>query len=281
MKKNDNYITLKEMAEGFSEYNLPQTDYFQNKKEMIVYLDDGNQIIYTFLNKYVLEYKVKDGIDAGLKGTAEYIATESRKNILYLSYVHKDKDHITIIIDMNKKIASVIFGVFPNDETDNMPIFKRVMNDKTAYAATVHFHHASIDQPYLENETTKFHFTNELSGKNAIYAYSKKDAYVHTYYDVDLFTWYCFSGNEAGLGDTDYVKFLKISDDLYVIIWIEKILHVISTIILDFKANQSTGSMASYEGKNYNGKILNVSSGAKIYKTNGLDVTKLNILDNK
>ncbi len=265
------------MAEGFSEYNLPQTDYFHKKKEMVVFLDDGNHIVYSFKNKHILQYEVKGGLDRGTKGNSEYIATEPRKNIFYLSYVHKEKDHVTIIIDMNEQIASVIFGIFPKDETDITPIFKRVMNGATAYASSVHFHHAAIDQPYLENETNTFNFTKELAGKNATYAYSSKDAYVHTYYDVDLFTWYCYSGNEIGLGDTDYVKFLKISDNLYVIIWIEKILHVISTIILDFDANQSTGSMASYEGKDYKGKILNVPSGAKIKKVNGLDVTKLDI----
>ncbi|SHH02240.1 Molybdenum cofactor biosynthesis protein F [Anaerosphaera aminiphila DSM 21120] len=274
-KKNDNYITLTEMADGFSEYNLPQTSYFSKKKDLSVFLDDGNELKFTFIDDENLEYTVIGGEDNGVTGKSAYIATEPRENIFYLSYVHKEKILLTIILDMNKKIATVIFGLFPNDETDTLPIFKRVMNDLPAYASSVYFHNAAVDGHYENGKTETFPFTNELAGKNATYTYSNKDAYVHTYYDVDLFTWYCYSGNEAGLGDTDYVKFLKIADNLYVIIWIEKILHVISTIILDFNANQSTGSMASYEGKDYRGKILNVPSGAKIKKIEGLDVTKL------
>ncbi|NMA73671.1 MAG: hypothetical protein GX963_05800 [Bacteroidales bacterium] len=271
--QNLNYITLTEMADGFSEYNLPQTSKLVGKS-MDIYLDDGNILNYHFKSKDKLVYLVKGGEDDKLTEEVSYIATEPKDQFFYFSYIHKKEVHVSIVLDYKRNIATVIFGVFPNDETDTLPIFKRVMADMPAYASQVFIHNASIDTPYTA-QTPKHEFTYELAGKNATYTYSAKDAYIHTYYDVDLFNWYCYSGNEKGLGDMDYVKFLKLDDNFYMIIWVEKILHVISTITLNFDTNRSSGSMASYEGKDYQGEILNVPSGAIIEVVDGVNVTKL------
>ncbi|MBO1126620.1 hypothetical protein FQS96_14360 [Enterococcus faecalis] len=282
MKKNDNYITLTEMAEGFSEYNLPQTD---KCRDFVAYIDDGNLVKFTFHDCTHLTYEsLGDKFQDSEK--VEYIATEPAENVLYLSYTNKHGHMLSWVLDLRKEIATLVYSIFPSDEksvdqnspipviSDELPIFKRVMNGQTAYTAKPVVHHCSLNKPYTK-DTLKHEFTTELAGKNATYTYSEKDAYVHTYYDVDLFTWYCFSGNEAGLGETDYVKFLKIAEDLYLILWVEKILHVVSTIVLNFRTNRTSGSMASYEGKDYKGKILNVPSGALIELVDGINVTKL------
>lgn len=273
MVKNDNYITLTEMADGFSEYNLRQSHDFLGKK-LKLFKDDGMIIEYDFNNSKEMTYKIIEGENTILTKKVDYLTTSPRKNYYYLSYIDEKKNFVSVIIDYNRNIATFMLGELPTDETDKLPIFKRVMNDLPAYASKISYYHASIDEPFTE-KTEKHEFSTDLVGHMATYSYSEKDAYLHIYHPNNLFTWACFSGNEVGLADTDYAKFLKLDDELYVIIWVEKILHVISTIILDFKRGRSTGAMASYEGKDYSGDVLMVPSGAVIKHLDEIDLSKL------
>ena len=45
------------------------------------------------------------------------------------------------------------------------------------------------------------------------------------------------------------------------IFWVEKVMHVVSVITLNFDTMRSSGAMASFAGWDY-GEVINVSSGA-------------------
>ncbi|MCJ1990545.1 MoaF C-terminal domain-containing protein [Lactococcus carnosus] len=273
MTDNGNFITLTEMADGFSEHNLKQTGDLVDKM-ITVYAENGQVIQYQFKDMHNLSYEIIEGEHKGLGESVTYIATQPRKGYFYLGYVDQFNHFISVVLDFKKNIASLISGEFPTDKTDTLPIFKRVMHDLPPHASKITCLHASLDTPF-NDQTEKHEPSTDLVGQMVSYSYSEKDAYLHIYHPNNLFTWACFSGNEAGLADTDYATFLKLDDDLYVIIWIEKVLHVISTILLDFKQMRSSGAMASYAGKDYASDILMVPSGAVIEKIKAPNLTDL------
>lgn len=268
----DNYITLTEMANGFSEYNLPQTDALSGKT-ITLYLDGDIAIKNHFVDNKTIRWETISGPEKGDKGQSEYIATNPKDGFYYVSFVTENKKYVTIVLDEKKGIATLVLGHFPTKETDNLPIFQRVMTKKPAYASNVEFVNASIDKPFTK-DTPTHQFSKDLIGKRALYTYSNKDAYEHIYFDNNLFTWHCVSGNEKGLADTDYAVFLKLDDNYYMIVWVEKILHVISTITINFDTMRSSGSMASFAGDTY-GDILNVPSGAIVKFLPGVNLKEL------
>lgn len=270
----DNYITLTEMADGFSEYNLPQTKALSGRT-ITLYLEGDVAIKNHFIDSKTIRWETISGPEKGDKGQSEYIATNPKKDFYYVSFVTETKKYVTIILDEKKGIATLVLGHFPTEKTDNLSMFKRVMAKKPAYASSVEFINASIDKPFTKN-TPIHQFSKDLIGKRALYTYSNKDAYEHIYFDNNLFTWHCISGNEKGLADTDYAVFLKLDDNYYMIVWVEKILHVISTITINFDTMRSSGSMASFEGNTY-GNILNVPSGAIVKFLPGVDSKELTL----
>jgi hypothetical protein len=91
--------------------------------------------------------------------------------------------------------------------------------------------------------------TSELIEKHILYRYTEKDAYEHIYHNQGTFTWHCLGGTEQGMADTEPCKMLKLSDELYLLFWSEKIMPVESVVVIDLKAMRSCGRFLCWDPK--------------------------------
>ena len=104
-----------------------------------------------------------------------------------------------------------------------------------------------------------------LEGTNIILL--SDEVYEHIYLGPESYTWHCLKGNEKGLCDTDYCRFRKIDDNLYLFVWQEKIVPTTGALLLDFNAQRSCGKIVGYQGREA-GELCNFKVGAKAVRLN-------------
>ena len=268
------YISIGEMAEGFDEYSLPQTQDLEGRTLSLHAERSGKPFAmrYRFVTDRVLEWAVLEGAEVTETGYAEYLATQPRDGYFYVEYIPglNQPEMVSFVLDDSRRIATWVFGRFPRREEDALSLYQRSAQRLGINASSVEIVNASINGP-MTSETPRHTLrSQDLVGKRYLYQYSAKDAYEHIYTTDQLFTWHCVSGNEAGLADTDFAQIIKFEDNFYMIVWVEKIMHIVSSITLDYDAMRSSGAMASFEGWDY-GKLVNVPSGALITELQGVD----------
>ncbi len=269
----DQYITISEMAVGFSEFNLPQTTDLAGK-EIILYLGEGKDSVavkHNFINDKVLQWEVLTGPEKGASGYDEYLATKPKEGYYFVEFItgSNQAKMVAFVLDMKREIATMVFGYFPKEKDDQLSMYARSAKKMPLTAAKTEIMNARIGNP-MTKSTPRHDLNNkDLIGQRKLYQYSSKDAYEHIYHNSNNFTWHCVSGNEKGLVDTDYMRIIKFEDNFYMIVWVEKVMHVVSAITLNFDTMRSSGAMASFAGWDY-GEIINVSSGAIIKNLPGI-----------
>ena len=267
-----NYITIGDMAEGFSEYNLPQTQNLAGK-DFTIYFGDENafSVKHTFISDKVVRWEVLTGPEAGMVGYDEYIGTNPKEGYYFVEFItgSNNAKFVSLVLDTKRDIATAVIGFFPKENEDKLSMYQRAAKKKPLTATRVEILNASIGKPMTKKTARHELRSQDLVGQRKVYQYSNKDAYEHIYLTDQLFTWNCISGNEKGLADTDFAQIIKFEKDFYMIVWVEKIMHIVSAITLNFDTMQSSGAMAAFEGWNY-GEIINVSSGAKIKNLPGI-----------
>lgn len=269
-----NYISIGEMAEGFSQYNLPQTSLLAGRSFRLHATSEGEELVYqySFTSDRVLQWiEMLDGVP-GKNGFAEYIATQPRDGYFYVEYIPglNRPEMVSFVLDDKRGIATWVFGQFPRREEDQLSLYQRSAERLSINASRVKILNARVDAPMSARTPRHELRSQDLVGKRYLYQYSEKDAYEHVYVTDQLFTWHCVSGNEKGLADTDFAQIIKFEENFYMIVWVEKIMHIVSTITLNYDAGRSSGAMASFDGWDY-GELVNVSSGALITPLVGID----------
>jgi hypothetical protein len=170
---------------------------------------------------------------------------------------------VALVLDKKRNIATGVFGNFPREKDDQWSMYQRSAKKLALGAARIRILNASIGTPMDRNTSRHDLDSMDLVGKRKLYRYSVKDAYEHIYHDNHNFTWHCVAGNEKGLADTDYARIVKFEDGFYMIVWVEKVMHVVSAITLNFDTMRTSGAMAAFAGWDY-GEIINVPVGAII-----------------
>lgn len=267
------YITIGDMAKGFSEYNLPQINSLSGKK-ITLYFGDGEggfAVEHDFVSDRVLQWKVIAGPEKGASGYSEYIATNPKDGYYYVEFItgSNQAKMVALVLDTRRSIATAVLGHFPKEKDDQLSMYQRSSKKLPLAASRVQILNASIGVPMSKNTARHDLDSKDLVGKRKLYQYSANDAYEHIYHDNNNFSWHCVSGNEKGLADTDYSRIIKFEDNFYMIVWVEKVMHVVSAITLNFDTMRSSGAMASFSEWDY-GEVVNVSSGAIIKNLPGV-----------
>jgi hypothetical protein len=261
------YITISEMAKGISEYNLPQVNSLSGTTAVVYFADGGESfaVEYRFVDGKVLHWEVVDGPQKGTSGYSEYIATNPREGYYYVEFIagSNQATMVALVLDKKRNIATGVFGNFPREKDDQWSMYQRSAKKLALGAARIRILNASIGTPMDRNTSRHDLDSMDLVGKRKLYRYSVKDAYEHIYHDNHNFTWHCVAGNEKGLADTDYARIVKFEDGFYMIVWVEKVMHVVSAITLNFDTMRTSGAMAAFAGWDY-GEIINVPVGAII-----------------
>lgn len=258
------YISVGELSVGFSENIMEPTNDLVGKT-ISLYFENGKETQLTFMDIETMKYLTIEG-EKEERLISSYLAINPRENIYFIDFIasYGDTSSVSIVLDMNKGIATVITGILPTTEEMSIPILKRAEQGVSLTPVRTLIEHASVNLPF-ESATLQHEKTTDLIGKRVQFIYSSKDIYEHIYLNEDKYTWHCISGSEKGLSDTDKCFYYKIDEDFYLFIWIEKVIPTMGIVLEDLNTLRSYGKIYGYE--NYSvGKVTNfpVGSYAKI-----------------
>lgn len=191
-----------------------------------------------------------------------YHATQLRAGVLLVDYI--DPQHATrsvsIVLDLERKVCIRVAGELPTREQTLVPLFTRVQSKQSLSAVSVNFQRGTIDAAFSAAAELPAP-TDELVGRRIHHEYGKHDAYEHIYLETDLYSWHCTKGPEVGLADTDRCFMYRLREELFLFVWIEKIIPTLGVLMMDTSLMRTTGKLFGYRGDDF-GATINSAVGA-------------------
>lgn len=263
--KND-FVTVAELAEGFSEYALKPNNEWVNQ-ELNLYLENGSEIFIQCLDINVAYIKFNETATSQHEFSTTYNMLKIRENLFFIDFIipgHILKNgqplSFSAVINSDKKIAKVILGILPSKEEYGLSTFYRASQNLPITAVKIDLLSATLNRPW-SNESPVFEKTDQLIGKKILFRYSENDLYQHTYLNNNFYTWECLEGIEAGLCDTDKCFFHDLENNIFLFTWIEKIIPTIGIVIEDLNNHRSHGKIYGYTGYE-SGQVTNFLVGS-------------------
>ncbi len=263
--KHTEFMQVGDFVEDFGGNELPHTDELVGRS-FDIHFDNGWMVRHSFLPDQQLKWQMVQGTDpdptAPESDLENYRATCLRDNYYLIDFVkrYKPTQSVTLLIDLTHNIATMILTTMPTREETLKPIFQRVIDQELLTPMRALIAHGAIDQPFSP-QTPRHEPTEELVGKRVRYQYGSKDSYEHIYLSREFYTWNCIQGPEAGLSDTDYCHYYKVADELYLFVWLEKVIPTIGVIMVDFNRGKTSGKIFGYKGEDF-GETCNTAVGA-------------------
>ena len=255
------YIPVGELSVGFSEYALPPTDCLEGKRTELHYAS-GNEATLTFTEGGALRWQVV-GKNGSEEFTCPYRAIIPREGVYLIDFTlpRSTAASLSIVLDVTRGIATTVTGILPTPEEVMIPLIDRAERGLPLSSVRAVFEHAAMDGPFLDS-TPRHGPTRDLVGKRIEWIYSSKDVYEHIYLNENMYSWHCIAGSEKGLADTDRCFSYKISDRLYLFVWIEKIVPTLGVLLEDLAIMRSYGKIFGYQSYDMGGRIMNFPVGS-------------------
>jgi hypothetical protein len=249
------FMQVGEFVENFGGNELEHTDDLLNRS-FVIHFENSWVIHYDFKPDNQIEWSIQEGA-ASYPAKQEkdldwYRATCLREGYYLIDFVKRSDQRttVTLLIDMVQKIATLVLAEMPTREETYKPVFERVLDKELLTPVHSTITHGSIDTSF-SGVTATHKPTDDLIGKRVHYQYGPGDSYEHIYLSREYYTWNCIQGPEAGLADTDYCQYFKIAEELYLFIWLEKVIPTIGVVLLDFKQAKTTGKIFGYQGDDF------------------------------
>ena len=263
--KHTEFMQVGDFVADFGGNELAHTDDLIGRS-FDIHFDNGWVARHSFLPDQQMEWRTLEFTDpdpgAPKNDLESYRATCLRDGYYLIDFVkqYKPTQTMTLLIDLIQNIATMVRATMPTREETLKPLFQRVLDRELLTPMRAVITHGAIDKPF-SNQTPRHEPTEELVGKRVHYQYGPKDSYEHIYLSHEFYTWNCIQGPEAGLSDTDYCRYYKVADELYLFVWLEKVIPTIGVIMVDFKHEKTSGKIFGYKGEDF-GETCNSPVGA-------------------
>ncbi len=270
------YITVKELSEGFSENALQPTELLIGR-EIELHYESGKKARFTFIDVGTLRWETTDESKKSEIMTCRSTAIAPREGLFLVDFLTPSDDRsVSIVLDKREGCATIVSGLMPSAEEVMIPLIVRARRGIPLTSVQVFFEHAAIDTPFSDG-TTRHERTKDLIGERIQWVYSSKDAYEHIYLNENMYSWHCIAGNEKGLADTDRCFYYKVGERLYLFVWIEKIVPTLGVVLEDLDTMRSCGKIFGREGYDMNGRPANfpVGSFGRRLNTTAYDFSRL------
>jgi hypothetical protein len=257
---NPAWIMVGDLEKGFAEDNF-RLDPVGDLAGLSLRLtdSDANVTEFTFETESKLAWHKEF---SGERGTQQYSATSLRDSIYFIDYITGGDAGIsvTLILDLRLNLFTSVTAAMPAEEEIHKSMFRRAADGEelTSVKAAIVSGRIADRQPMA---SALHHETSELIGKRLQYRYSKTECYEHIYLNQAFYTWHCLEGVEKGLADTERCHHVKISDNLYLFVWREKIVPTLGVIMIDLDRKKTTGKIFGYQGAAA-GQVANFPVGA-------------------
>lgn len=245
MTTHTDWITVGALAEGFA----PEAFILPQLAELA-----GQRMTLNFANGWSIEHRFDadqlhwHAADGHSTGSAPYRATSVRPGIVLVDFLkteHGQTWSITLVLDTLSQSFTAVIGNMPSAEETREGMYSRALSGKNLTAVEAQFLHGTLDRPWQDGACPHAP-TSELVGIRNRYRYSPTEEYEHIYLNEHYYTWQCLKGVEKGLCDTDRCHYYKITDELYLFVWREKIIPTLGLVMIDLREHRSDGKIFGY-----------------------------------
>ena len=258
MTATTEWISVGALGDAFAPDNhcLPPVKDMERRALRLHYEDGG----YTSLSFDGGTLEWRSGDDAPL--TAECVVTRLRPGILFIDFQdpRRPTRSVSLVLNENAGTFIEIAATLPTREEAMIPMIERARRGLALTAVQSVVRRGTIDRPCSADAPLP-QATDELLGKRVEYTYSQHERYEHVYLNSRFYTWRCLEGSEQGLTDTDACLYYKIDEQLYLFVWLEKIVPTAGIIMVDLRALKTTGKIMGYEDMDFAG-VRNFGVGA-------------------
>lgn len=255
MSTTSDWITVGALADGFAPeaFILPNLAEL-NDQTFTLFFENGWEIKHRFDTQHV-HWTAADGHS---KGSAAYRATSVRPGIYLVDFLKNEdgQDYsISLVLDTLSASFTAVIGTLPAAEETREGLYSRALAGKELTTVRASFYHGTLDKPWAPGACPHAP-TAELVGIRNRYRYSPSEVYEHIYLNENYYSWQCLKGVEQGLCDTDRAHYYKITDELYLFVWREKIVPTLGLVMVDMKNHRSDGKIFGYAGDSFD-KVSN------------------------
>lgn len=157
----------------------------------------------------------------------------------------------------------------PTVKQADTSFIKRMHQGLNLSPVAVEFSHATIDSISASQPAQEHQRTLDLIGKRIKYVYGDGGIYEHIYLNEKFYTWHCLAGPEAGLADTDRCDYFRITPDIYLFSWHEKIVPTLGVVLVNTKTMRSNGIIFGVDtvdgtpiqfGVGAKGEVINITN---------------------
>jgi len=252
--QNTEWITVGALADGFAAaaFLLPDAELA------------GQILTLHFANGWTIEHRFdKESVhwqmaDNHSHGSAPYRATSIRPDVYFVDFLKtEDGQHysVSLVLDMQARAFTAVLGQLPHAQALESSLYTRARASLPLTQVSAEFLHGSINTPWHEGACPHT-ATRELLGLRNRYRYSPTEVYEHIYLNENFYTWHCLQGVEQGLAETDLCHYWKITEQLYLFVWREKIIPTLGVVLIDLAQHRSDGKICGWKDDQF-GELTN------------------------
>ncbi len=265
MNRGSNWLQVGELTDGFGGHELQISAALAGSRHLLTF-DDGSQTELAFLAAGELSCTPRgpDGAAAFLgNGTVACAVTSLRPEVFFVDFLPgaQRRNSVSLVLDVATGVVSAVLGSLPTQEETQRSLFSRAVaaEELTPVVARVHAASLTAERP---GPGRRHEPTTDLVGRRIMYDYGSRDMYEHVYLNERFYTWHCLRGPEKGLADTDRCYYHKVGEELYLFVWLEKIVPTLGTVLVDTRALRTTGKIFGYRTSDF-GEVSNARVGAR------------------
>ncbi|ADO47145.1 molybdenum cofactor biosynthesis F family protein [[Enterobacter] lignolyticus] len=246
------FIQVGALADGFA----PQSNTLEKQNGLA-----GKRLTLHFSNGGTAECQFNDEstLNWGEHQDIAYRATSIRPEILFVDFLDPARENatLTLVADCRKGGFTLVYGKLPDETQARLDAFSRVEQGLPLTAVEVEFRFGTLDDAIA----TPPGFTDELIGMRNMYIYSPTERYEHIYLNDNFYAWQCLEGVEKGLADVDRCHYVKVTEQLYLFVWREKIIPTLGVVMIDLQAKRTDGKILGYQANDF-AALSNFAVGA-------------------
>jgi MoaF C-terminal domain/MoaF N-terminal domain len=264
-QQGSNWLQVGELTAGFGGNELEPSGSLAGSCYSLTF-EDGSAATVAFAAAG--ELSCKPSIPGGTaeflgEGTTACAVTTLRPQIFFVDFLpaRRRRDSVCLVIDLAAGIGTAVLGRLPLREETERSLYSRASAGEELTAVTARLlPFTLLAKP--PSEGLRHEQTTELVGRRMLYDYGSRDMYEHVYLNERYYTWHCLRGPEKGLADTDRCYYRKIAEQLYLFVWLEKIVPTLGAVLVDTDTLRTTGKIFGYRGNDF-GEVTNARVGAR------------------
>ncbi|WP_445620253.1 MoaF C-terminal domain-containing protein [Kushneria sp. Sum13] len=148
----------------------------------------------------------------------------------------------TVVLDTLSDSYTQVTGTLPTFDVIKTGLYERALGGRALTDVRAEISHGTLNRPFSDGACPHA-LTDELIGVRNLYRYSPTEMYEHVYLNEHFYTWHCLKGVEKNLCDTDACHYYRITDELYLFIWREKIVPTLGIVMIDEQNHRSDGKI--------------------------------------